>query len=160
MSVKSLGRSGRWRSKTVALHMSEEESNELNRLVALSGLTKQDHIISRLLDKGVVVVPSSRVPRTLQEEIGSLQHELQRVEAVRILPQETAELLQVLTGILNGLGEEEAAPEVSIVNHAMVTMSREGIGCRRGPVAPWKVQPTPLSELNSSSCEDRMPIIR
>lgn len=153
MTTKSLDRSGRWRSKTVAFRMSEEENDELNRLVAMSGLTKQDYITSRLLEKDVVVVPSSRVLRSLQEEIGSLRRELQRAEEAGILPLETAELAQVLIEILDGLDGEEATPEISVANHAMATMNREGIEGGRGPAAPWKVQPTPLPKSNSSSHE-------
>lgn len=151
MIAKSLDRSGRWRSKTVAFRMSKEESDELDRLVAVSGLTKQSYIISRVLDKNVVVVPSSRVLKALQREISSLQHELKRAGTTQNLSQETAELVQVLAEILRGLGGEESTPEMSVANHAIATMHREGIEDGRGSAAPWKVQPTPLSKSDSSS---------
>ena len=46
---------GRWRNRTVAFRVSDGEAKLLNDLVALSGLTKQDYIIRRLLCRDVVV---------------------------------------------------------------------------------------------------------
>ena len=48
MSVKSLDREGRWRDTTVGFRVSEEENERINQLAALSGMTKQAFIISRL----------------------------------------------------------------------------------------------------------------
>ena len=39
---KNLDYKGRWRNKTVAFRVSEEEAKLIDDLVALSGLTKQD----------------------------------------------------------------------------------------------------------------------
>ena len=55
MSLKSLDAHGRWRSVTVAFRVSPEEDQQLERLVQLTGLTKQDYIISRLFERDVVV---------------------------------------------------------------------------------------------------------
>ena len=41
---RSLDYKGRWRNRTVAFRVSDEEAKLLNDLVALSGLTKQDYI--------------------------------------------------------------------------------------------------------------------
>ena len=56
MSAKNKDAYQRWRCITVGFRMSEEESDQLNRLVAISGLTKQDYIINRLLEREVIVV--------------------------------------------------------------------------------------------------------
>ena len=48
---KTLDRQGRWRSKTVAFRVSPEENNQIEIKVRLSGLTKQDYIVSRLTEK-------------------------------------------------------------------------------------------------------------
>ena len=42
---KNLDYKGRWRNKTVAFRVSEEEAKLIDTQVALSGLTKQDYII-------------------------------------------------------------------------------------------------------------------
>lgn len=55
MSMKNLDRHNRWRNKTVAFRVSPEEDEQLEIFVKLSGLTKQDYIIRRLLEKEVVV---------------------------------------------------------------------------------------------------------
>ena len=51
-----LDRKGRWRNKVVAFRVSPEEDELLETKVRLSGLTKQDYIISRLLEKEITVV--------------------------------------------------------------------------------------------------------
>ena len=53
MSAKNLDKHNRWRNKTVAFRVSPEEDEELEIFGKLSGLTKTDPIIRRLLGKGV-----------------------------------------------------------------------------------------------------------
>ena len=67
MSEKNLDTHGRLRSKTIAFRMSPEEANLLDSLVAISGMTKQDYIISKLSDKTVNVVPSSRMQKGMED---------------------------------------------------------------------------------------------
>jgi len=66
MSAKALDTHGRWRNVTVAFRVSPEEDSQIETLVGLSGLTKQDYIMSRLLNRDVVVKgnpgPSSYTP--------------------------------------------------------------------------------------------------
>lgn len=52
MSRKVMDAQGRWRSKTVSLRMSPEENALLGHYAKLSGMTKQDYMIARLLQKG------------------------------------------------------------------------------------------------------------
>ncbi|MBO7677828.1 MAG: DUF1778 domain-containing protein [Erysipelotrichaceae bacterium] len=66
----------RWRNKHVTFHMSEEEAEELNRAVAVSGLTKQDYLISRVLGRDITVIPNSRVYKLLLEQMQSVVSEL------------------------------------------------------------------------------------
>ena len=55
MSKKNYDNHNRWRNKTVAFRVSAEEDLHLEALVKLTGLTKQDYIIRRLLERDVVV---------------------------------------------------------------------------------------------------------
>ena len=55
MSKKNYDNHNRWRNKTVAFRVSAEEDLHLEALVKLTGLTKQDYIIRRLLCRDVVV---------------------------------------------------------------------------------------------------------
>ena len=49
MSEKNLDKKGRWRKRIVAVRMSDEEAEMLNRLVSASGMSKQDSLLSLLL---------------------------------------------------------------------------------------------------------------
>ena len=55
MSAKSMDKHNRWRSVTVAFRVSPEEAEQLNRFVRLSGLSKQDYLIRRILHQEVTV---------------------------------------------------------------------------------------------------------
>ena len=56
LSAKALDALGRWRNITVAFRVSPEEDSQIETLVGLSGLTKQDYIMSRLLNRDVVTL--------------------------------------------------------------------------------------------------------
>lgn len=60
---------GRWRNKTVAFRVSDEEAKLLDDLVALSGLTKQEYIMRRLLNREVVVQGNPRVYKALKNQM-------------------------------------------------------------------------------------------
>jgi len=55
MSAKVYDYKGRWRNKTVAFRVSAEEAAQLDILSKLSGLTKQDYLIRRVLEKEVTI---------------------------------------------------------------------------------------------------------
>lgn len=69
MSRKNLDRQGRLRGKIVSFRVSNEEAEMLNRKVALSGHTKQDYIISSILNKEIAVYGSPYVFRSLHDEL-------------------------------------------------------------------------------------------
>ena len=73
MSVKSLDKKNRFRSKTVAFRVSPEEWEEIERLVALSGMSKQDYIMDRLQNKEMIIQANPRVVKALKNEIGELR---------------------------------------------------------------------------------------
>ena len=64
MSAKNLDKHNRWRNKTVAFRVSPEEDEQLEIFVKLSGLTKQDYITRRLLERDVWcrAIPGSTRP--------------------------------------------------------------------------------------------------
>lgn len=55
MSAKNLDNYNRWRNKIVAFRVSPEEDVQIETAVRLTGLTKQDYITRRLLNRDVVV---------------------------------------------------------------------------------------------------------
>lgn len=108
MSAKSCDHHNRWRSKTVAFRMSPEECEQLDRLVAISGLTKQDYIIRRLLERDVVVIGNPRVFKALRAEMRGIQAELQRLSSSSDIDDDLRELLQFVTHITAEMNEKES----------------------------------------------------
>lgn len=53
-------------SKTITFWLTPGQAAEIDELVRLSGLTKQDYLTRRALDKQVTIVPSSRVVKSLK----------------------------------------------------------------------------------------------
>lgn len=76
MSAKNRDEHNRWRNKTVAFRMSPEESNELDMRVKLSGLTKQDYLINRALQRDIVVVGNPKVYVALKKKLEEVLIEL------------------------------------------------------------------------------------
>jgi len=98
---------GRWRSHTVAFRVSDEEAKLLNDLVALSGLTKQDYIIRRLLCRDVIVQGNPRVYKALKYQMAVIYKELQRLEVCSGDNDELLYTLQVIAITLDGLKGDE-----------------------------------------------------
>jgi hypothetical protein len=102
---KNLDHKGRWRCKTVAFRVSEEEGRLLDSCVALSGLTKQDYIIRRLLCRDVVVQGNPRVYKALRNQMADILGELKRLENFSDDNDELLYTIQMIAEIMNGLKE-------------------------------------------------------
>ena len=72
MSAKNLDNHNRWRNKTVAFRVSPEEDEQLEIAVRLSGLTKQDYITRRLLNRDIVVQGNPRVYKALRDQLAAV----------------------------------------------------------------------------------------
>ena len=103
---KNLDKQGRWRNKTVSFRMSKEEVMLLDNLVSLSGLTKQDYIIKRLLCKDVVVVGTTRVYKALKNYMQQLCIELKKLTNGNQIDDVTTSTIQFINQILQGMKEE------------------------------------------------------
>ena len=101
MSAKNLDGKGRFRSKTIAFRVSPEENEQLNIVVALSGLTKQDYITNRLLSRDIVVQPNPRVYKALKDQLAAVLTELKRINN-DIVDEELLETINLITVTLNG----------------------------------------------------------
>ena len=108
MSQKNRDERNRWRNKTVAFRVSPEEDKQLETYVKLSGLTKQDYITRRLLEREVVVQGNPRVFKALREQLAAILEELRRIEAGAEMDQELLEVIQMIAVILDGMKEESA----------------------------------------------------
>ena len=103
---KNLDYKGRWRNKTVAFRVSEEEVKLIDDLVALSGLTKQDYIIRRLQCRDVVVQGNPRVYKALRNQMADICEELKRLEGCSEANDELLYTIQMIAKIMNGLKGE------------------------------------------------------
>ena len=101
---KKLDHNGRWRNRIVAFRVSDEEAKLLNDLVALSGLTKQDYIMRRLLCRDVVVQGNPRVYKALKNQMAAIYEELKRLESI---DSDNDELLYTLAGYRNHIRRSE-----------------------------------------------------
>lgn len=122
MSERNNDRSGRWRNRTVAFRVSEE-ARHLDMLVSISGLTKQDYITSKLLDRRVTVEPSSRIQRNLAGVMKEVLAELERADPSE-LTQELQEAIAMLARVFVGLGDEPREP----ARDPILLLSPEGLG--------------------------------
>ena len=103
---RNLDKQGRWRNKTVSFRMSKEEVTLLDNLVSLSGLTKQDYNIKRLLCKDVVVIGNTRVYKALKSHMEQLCMELKKLTNGNEIDDVTASTIQFINQILKGMKEE------------------------------------------------------
>ena len=107
MSAKNTDDHNRWRNVTVAFRMSPEEAEELNAFVSLSGLSKQDYLIRRVLQQEVTVIGSSRIYKALREQMASTLAELKRIEAGQVVDDDLLDVIRMITVILDGMKKDE-----------------------------------------------------
>ena len=107
MSAKSLDPKGRFRGKIVSFRCSEEENAALDVAVQLSGLMKQDYIISRILQRDIVVQPNPRVYKALKDRLELVLAELKKSEEAAT-NSDLLETINLIAVTLNGFkgGEE------------------------------------------------------
>ena len=125
MSEKNLDTHGRLRSKTIAFRMSQEEADLLDRLVAISGITKQDYIISKLSDTTVKVVPSSRMQKGMEDAMLLIYRELLRITDADNVSPELAALTEKIGSIFADITEEEIAERLPSDESAIIDLERE-----------------------------------
>ena len=105
MSAKNLDNHNRWRNRTVAFRVSGEENAQIDLAVKLTGLTKQDYITRRLLDKDVVVQGNPRVYKALRDQFAAVLDELRRIEAGAGVDDELLDTINLIANIMDGMRE-------------------------------------------------------
>ena len=86
--------------------MSPEERNDLNVRVKLSGLTKQDYVIKRLLEREVIVIPSSRLYKAMREQMTEILSELKRIENGKSVDSDLLAVIETVAKTYNSLQEK------------------------------------------------------
>ena len=104
---KKLDAKGRWRNKTTSFMMSPEEREDLDTRVRLSGLTKQEYMVRRLLERDVVVQPSSGIFEALRDQMTEILEELKRIESGASVDDELLATIKTVAETYNGLEEKK-----------------------------------------------------
>ena len=104
---KNVDYKGRWRNKTVAFRVSEEEGKLIDNCVRLSGLTKQDYIVRWLQFREIVVQGNPRVFMAVRNQMADIFEELKRLEQYSEENDELLYTIQLVAETMNGLKHEE-----------------------------------------------------
>ena len=107
MSLKNRDEHNRWRNHTVGFRVSPEENELLNRVVALSGLPKQEYCYRRCMNRDVIVQGNPRVYKALKNELAAVFQELQRIESGSDVNDELLNIIELIADILGGLKGED-----------------------------------------------------
>ena len=103
MSEKARDPKGRWRSVSVCFRVSPEENKFINSLVKLSGLTKQEYLARRVMQKDVVVQGNPRVYKALKNQLEQLHTDLAHLSNAADVKDELRDLLDVVAMICNDM---------------------------------------------------------
>lgn len=106
MSVKNQDNINRRRRKVIAFRVLPEEERMIDTAVRLSGLTKQDYITRKLLDRDVVVQGNPRVYKALRNQLYNVLEELRRIEAGSEVDDELLDVIKMIVTIMDGMKEE------------------------------------------------------
>ena len=111
MSAKNVDRHNRFRNITVGFRVSPEEQAELNRAVALSGLSKQEYCYRRCMERDVVVQGNPRLYKALKNQMADVLAELQRIEAGNNVSDDLLNIIELITVTMDGLKGDVANDE-------------------------------------------------
>jgi hypothetical protein len=106
MSAKNLDKHNRFRCITVGFRVSPEENEQINRIVALSGLSKQEYCYRKCLDMEIVVEGNPRVYKALKTELDAVLEELKRIEAGQNINEDLLTIIEQINKTLYGFREE------------------------------------------------------
>lgn len=144
MSAKTLDSRGRWRSKTVSFRMSPEEASQLDLLVKLSDLPKQEFIVRALLTPDISVHATVRMRQAVREEMGELVAELRRLRRAGDVPETLSESIDTVARFVGSF-----APESSPLDEedGVIRSLKRGSGITRQSTAAAPVG-TPIDRSN------------
>ena len=106
MSAKNMDKHNRWRNRTVAFRVSEEENAQINTFVKLAGTTKQDYVTQRLLCHDIIVQGNPRVYKALKEQLAAVLVELRRIDSGTEVSDDLLDTIRMIARIMDGMKEE------------------------------------------------------
>lgn len=103
MSAKSNDNHNRFCSQTIIFRVSPEEDKQINIAVSLSGMTKQDYITYKLLDRTINVKASCKVHRAVYDRLTEVLEQLKRLNDGREIDDELMDNISLITRLVDGL---------------------------------------------------------
>ena len=101
MSAKNLDKHNRFRNITVGFRVSPEENEQINKVVAISGLSKQEYCYRRCMQQDIVVQGSN--PRVFKALRNNLARVLEELENKNEVTDEMLEIIKLITVTLQEL---------------------------------------------------------
>lgn len=114
----------RVRPIAIAFRVTKEMNERINLMVAMSGLTKQDYIMSKLCDMEVNVVPSPRALKALRDEMREVCKQLNRLRKGDNPSEHLLETCDLLADVMLGLRGDETGSEIEDEDEILKSMRR------------------------------------
>ena len=114
----------RARPITIAFRVSKEMNETINLLVSSSGMTKQDYIVSKLLDREITVKPCPSMHAALREELRDVCRQLNRLRKGDNPSEHLLETCDVLAEVIMGLRGASDESEIEIEDAALKSLRR------------------------------------
>ena len=90
----------------MAFRVSPEEDEQLEIAVHPSGLTKQDYITRRLLNRDIVVQGNPKVYKALRDQLAAVLGELRRVKDGAGVDGDLLDTINTIAAIMGGMKED------------------------------------------------------
>lgn len=103
MTARNLDKQKRWRSQTIGFRVSPEENHQINIAVSLSGMTKQDYITHKLLDRTIHVQASCKVHRAVYDRLTEVLTELKRLNSGELIDEELQNNITLISYLIENL---------------------------------------------------------
>lgn len=103
MSAKNCDSHNRFRDRTIGFRVSSEEDQQINTVVELSGMTKQDYIVSKLLDRAIYIQGNCKVHRAVYDKLNEVLIELQSIGSGDDIGDELMSNIELIARIVDKL---------------------------------------------------------
>ena len=90
-------------SKTIAFRVSAEDYDKIQLLIDISGMVKQDYLLSRALGREIIVHPNIRIQKYLEKYLVEISTELERINPGDVIPPSITDTLNMLLSIIKQL---------------------------------------------------------
>ncbi|WP_371808825.1 mobilization protein [Adlercreutzia sp. ZJ473] len=114
----------RARPITIAFRLSKEMNETVNLLVAASGMTKQDYILSKLVDREIIVKASPSMYMSLRDELREVCKQLNRLRKGENPSEHLLETCDLLGEIVLGLRGDDTQADAEREDDILKRMGR------------------------------------